>query len=205
MVYPLKINNVEIDPDRQVGEESRKTFRKKLLSGFFQKYMSGKGLDIGYAGYLCGTLPILPDAIGIDRTTPGYDGKTLPFSSNSLDYIYSSHTLEHIDDYIGTLREWYRVVKEDGYLIITVPHRDLYEKKMNKPSRYNGDHRRFYTPASFLREIEESFEPNSYRIRLLQDDDSGYDYNIPPEKHCAGTCEVLVVIQKIKKPTWEIK
>jgi SAM-dependent methyltransferase len=199
------INNIIIDDNRRVGEESSKTFKDKLHSGFFKKYMSGKGLDIGFSGYISGVVPILPDAIGIDKTTPGYDGLTLPYATEELDYVYSSHTLEHITDYKATIKEWFRVIKEGGCLVITVPHRDLYERKLALPSKWNSDHRRFYQASTLLKEIEESLEVNNYRIREFKEDDSGYDYTIPLDKHPHGTLELLIVVQKIKQPIWKVE
>ncbi len=48
------------------------------------------------------------------------------FESDSVDTIYSSHTLEHFyyginDELLNTLKEWYRVLKPDGKLMISVP------------------------------------------------------------------------------------
>ena len=37
-----------------------------------------------------------------------------PFESESVDYIVSSHMLEHIKDYKAALREWWRVIKQGG-------------------------------------------------------------------------------------------
>lgn len=189
---------------RKVGTESQRTYDEKFENGFFAKYMSGLGLDIGYAGYTQGVLPILPTALGIDTSYPNYDGITLPFRDETQDYVYNSHCLEHIDDYKAVLQDWHRVTKINGYIIIIVPHQFLYEKKKNLPSRWNGDHKRFYTPASLLREVEEALKPNSYRIRLLEDGDTGFTYNVPPEKHSGGQYEITLVIQKIALPTWEL-
>ncbi|MCK4951576.1 MAG: hypothetical protein KAS48_07140, partial [Gammaproteobacteria bacterium] len=33
-----------------------------------------------------------------------------------------------------------------GYLLLYLPHRDLYEKKKNLPSRFNDDHEHFFLP-----------------------------------------------------------
>ena len=205
----IDVTELDFDPydkptPRKVGEESSKTYSEKLAAGFFDKWMSGKGLDIGYRGYLKDTVPILDTATGIEKEQLNPDG-TLPFLSETQDYVYNSHVLEHIENYKQAIQEWYRVLKIGGHLVITVPHRDLYEKKLSKPSWYNGDHRRYYTPASLLREIEESLEPNSYRMKLLEDGDVGYDYSIPPQKHCTGQCEIVLVLQKIKVPTWKIQ
>lgn len=189
---------------RRVGEETSKSHEDKLANGFYEKYMSGAGLDIGFSGYIPGVVPVLETAIGVDKNYPGYDGKSLPFADESKDYVYSSHCLEHIADFKGTIREWFRVVKIGGYIITVVPHKFLYEKKDKLPSRYNGDHKRFYTPASLLNEFEDSLEPNSYRVRLLEDGDKEFDYTIPPDKHSSGQYEITLVIQKIRNPSWMI-
>jgi SAM-dependent methyltransferase len=188
----------------KVGAEASKTFYKKLSSGFFTKYMSGQGLDVGYKGYQENVEPILEGALGIEIGYPGYDGKTLPFEDGRFDYVYSSHCLEHIENPYNALRDWMRVIKVGGHVITVVPHQFLYEKKASLPSRWNGDHKRFYTPATLMMEVEVALEPNSYRVRLLEDGDDGYDYLIPPEKHAGGQYEITLVLQKIKKPTWDL-
>lgn len=47
----------------------------------------------------------------------------LPFPDGSVDEVYSSHALEHIAQalVLPTLREWRRVVKADGVVVIHVP------------------------------------------------------------------------------------
>lgn len=192
-------------PDLKVGTEAQQSFETKEENGFFKKYMSGEsGLDIGYAGYEMNIKPILPTAIGLDINYPGYDGINLPFKENSQDYVYSSHCLEHIILYRSALKEWHRVTKIGGHIIIIVPHKYLYEKKDAPPSLWNEDHKRFYTPASLLNEVETSLEPNTYRIRLLEDGDRGFDYRIPPNNHSGGQYEITLVIEKIQPPLWNI-
>jgi SAM-dependent methyltransferase len=194
-----------LDPDRPVGTESRKTYARKIAGGFFDRYLSGKAiLDIGYKGGLDGVVPIVPQAIGIDVDYPGYDGTKLPFPDESQDAVYSSHCLEHIKNYRNALREWFRVVKIGGYLVIIVPHQHLFERKRDLPSRWNIDHYRFYTPASLLREVEEVFEPNSHRIRHLLDNDMGFDYSVTPLQAGVGCFEIELVLQKIKQPVWDL-
>lgn len=182
---------------RNVGAESRKTYLDKINNGFFVRFMSGHGLDIGYSGYEPGVVSILPNAIGVDLTYPGYNGKNLPFADNSQDYVYSSHTLEHIPDYKQAINEWYRVVKPGGYIVTVVPHRDLYEKKLTLPSNWNGDHQRFYTPASLLKEFEDSLPINSFRVRHLRDNDEGHKYDDPPDVHGVWLYEIELVVQKL--------
>jgi SAM-dependent methyltransferase len=190
---------------RPVGTEASKTIEAKHRSGFVARYLSGANiLDIGYRGYLHNAVPIVPQAIGIDLEYPGYDGKTLPFENDSQDAVFSSHCLEHIADYKGALREWYRVLRVGGFMVIAVPHQFLYEKRNALPSRWNLDHKRFYTPASLMTEVESALAPNTYRLRHLIDNDLGFTYQAPPEHHSAGSYEIEMVLEKIAPPRWSI-
>lgn len=194
--------------NRKVGPESSRTYSKKLNNGFFDKYMSGKGLELGYRGDQSDkeqTETILPTAIGIDKDFPDYDGIHLPFLNESQDFVYHSHTIEHIQDCNTAIKDWMRVLKVGGYLVIVAPHKFLYERKNFLPSILNDDHKHFFTPGSLLKVVEDNLEPNSYRIRLLEDGDDGYDYTIEYPNHPSGQYEILLCIQKIKKPTWQLK
>lgn len=190
---------------RKVGTESRKSHAEKQLNGFFNRYMSGRGIDLGYAGYEDGVVPILDTATGVDTDYPGYDGRVLPFESESQDYVYSSHMLEHVEDSQFTIREMMRVTKTGGYVIIVVPHHYLYERKLSMPSRYNGDHKRFYTPSVLLSEVEQALRPNSYRVRELRDNDRGYNYKSTPPTHASGCYEIELVLEKIETPDWRLE
>ncbi|WP_162875551.1 methyltransferase domain-containing protein [Sphingomonas crusticola] len=210
----IEILRVEIDldrvmptealhPDRPIGFESKKSYADKIKSGFFEKYMSGPNvMEIGYKGYLGATVPIVPQAIGVDVGYPGYEGATFPFADESFDAIYSSHCFEHIDDWLGVLRDWYRALKVGGFLVIVVPHQLLFERKRHLPSPINPDHKRFYTPMTLLAEIEAAFEENSYRIRHFVENDAGFDYSIMPYQGTDGCYEIELVIEKIVKPFW---
>ena len=187
----------------QVGEELRKTYGRYLENGFFRTYFNGPNiLDIGYKGYLADARPIFPHAIGVDLDYPGYDGRTLPFPDQSQDTVFVSHTLEHIPDYRQAFRDWFRVLRIGGYLVVAVPHQYLYERNIALPSRFNGDHRRFYTAGSILAEVEDTLDPMSYRLRLLEDNDEGFDYTIPPENHAGGCYEIVMVLQRIRRPDY---
>lgn len=185
------------DLNRQVGEESSKTYLDKINNGFFDKYMVGLGAEIGYSGYIPNVVPILENCDGYDLKTPGYNGLNIPVADNYYNWLYNSHTLEHITDYKSNIKEWFRVVKKNGYVIIVVPHRDLYEKKLDLPSRFNGDHKRFYTASSLLKEIEDSLPVNNYRVRHLKENDEGHNYNDAPEVHGKWLYEIECVIEKI--------
>ena len=188
---------------RRLGPQAAQNWPRRWREGFIQKYLSGAAvLDIGYRGEFADAEPITDQAIGIDLDYPGYDGKTLPFAEASQDAVFASHVLEHIVDWADALADWYRVLKIGGFLIVAVPHRDLYERKSKLPSRFNDDHKRFYTPGSLLQEIETALPVGGYRIRSLRDIDDRFDYTIPPERHAAGSYEIELVVEKIVIPTY---
>lgn len=95
--------------------------RERLL-----KYCQGQGLDLG-----CGMTKIKPDAIGIDLYNPMADmnrkAQVLDYyRDEQFDYVYSSHLLEEIQDTEPTLKEWVRVLKKGGYLILYQADKDYY-------------------------------------------------------------------------------
>ena len=48
----------------------------------------------------------------------------LPFASGSLDFVLTSHVIEHMPDPIRALGEWDRVLRPGGVCFLIVPHRD---------------------------------------------------------------------------------
>jgi len=121
----------------------------------------------------------------------------------SFDYIYSSHTLEHVIDAGESLKNWWRVLKPGGYLLLYIPHRDLYEKKKKLPSRFNPNHFRFFL-------IDEEALPDTvgivplikrtlsnYEIIYAKECSEGHTVT-DPEKHSDGEYSIEVVIKKIR-------
>lgn len=107
-------------------------------------YTRGRGLDLG-----CGPFKAFPHFIGVDNGhhwgTQGIDFpvKTCEnleaFADKAFDFVFSSHLLEHIPDTAAALKEWWRVIKVDGYLCLYLPHRDLYPN-VGQPGA-NPDHK----------------------------------------------------------------
>jgi SAM-dependent methyltransferase len=62
----------------------------------------------------------------------------------SLDFVHSSHCLEHMVDPKVALENWLRILKPGGFLIVTIPDEDLYEQG-TWPSRFNVDHKWSFT------------------------------------------------------------
>jgi SAM-dependent methyltransferase len=118
--------------------ETSKAKDRRIREGFFERYCRGDGLDIGYGGDL-----LCSNCRGWDIEHG--DAQTLAsLPNNQFDFVYSSHCLEHVDDPADALKNWWRVVKQGGYLILYLPERDLYERKTTLPSRWNTSHRRFF-------------------------------------------------------------
>ena len=69
----------------------------------------------------------MPDYINIDNRQEHKpdllvnvdDG--LPFADSSVDEIYTSHFIEHVNDLVETMREFHRVLKPDGFVTIIYP------------------------------------------------------------------------------------
>jgi predicted SAM-dependent methyltransferase len=194
-----------------IGIEAQKNHEFRKQSGFYERYMSGVGLDIGFKGMDLHPLrqPIVLNATGVDIDYPGYDGTHLPFETTTQDFVFSSHCLEHIANYTKTLQEWHRVLKVGGYMVILVPHGFLYERSFYIPGPWGScdDHKRVYTPSRLLREVEESLLPNSYRIVSLRDVDTNFDYavdpKIPPD-YLGWSFEIECVLKKIRLPDWKV-
>jgi len=124
--------------------ETLAAFERRIIEGFFAKYCNGIGIDIG-----CGDDPLTSNIdkwdLSIDQN---HDAMTMNGIPNAVyDFVYSSHCLEHLSHPWKALANWWRILKPGGYLILLLPHRDLYEKKKDLPSLYNGDHKWFFLPS----------------------------------------------------------
>lgn len=81
-------------------------------------FCKGVGIDIGAGKWA------LPGAIPVDRVNgDGIDAMNLPHQL--LDYVFSSHLLEHLDDPIDALEHWKTRLKQGGVLFLYLPHPDM--------------------------------------------------------------------------------
>src|SRR5678810_1041364 len=96
----------------------------------FQRYLVGKGIDIG-----SGNDPIVADAFCWDKEQG--DAQLLEDLPDELfDYVFSSHCLEHMRNPLEAILNWWRVLRPGGYMVILVPDEDLYEQGV-WPSIFN--------------------------------------------------------------------
>jgi hypothetical protein len=81
------------------------------------KYCKGQGLDIGASYWpLLGSTPIDTE------TGPGIANKIEDIRENSQDYVFSSHCLEHIENWEEALDTWVSKIKLGGVLFLYLPH-----------------------------------------------------------------------------------
>ncbi len=111
------------------------------------EYLRGaRGVDIG-----AGMFKVLPQAISIDNGHHAEFNHVIKpdllanahdlgiLASQSMDWVYSSHLLEHMEEPDKALKEWWRILKPKGHLVLYVPHEDLYPKVGEEGA--NPDHK----------------------------------------------------------------
>ena len=114
----------------------------RFIMPFAKEVLKGKGLDIG-----CGKKEwAFPNAQAIDISFDDeYDAMNLP--KPKVDYIFSSHCLEHLPDWVRVLDYWSSKLKYGGILFLYLPH---YSQEYWRPWN-NKKHVNILTP-SFLKD-----------------------------------------------------
>ena len=100
-------------------------------------YCNGYGCDIGFGGDKIKKT----DCAGIDYAQPyAYTGKDpvdiacdvmnepIPVADDTYDYVYTSHLIEDFVDTSAALKEFIRILKPGGNLILVFPDQPAYEK-----------------------------------------------------------------------------
>ncbi len=128
-------------------ECSKSIMRRLAEPNFINRYFRGEGIDIGGApDPLALYVELFPMMRGV-RVWDQQDGdgqRLAGVPDGRYDFVHSSHCLEHLVDPEEGLRNWFRVLKPGGHLIVTVPDEDLYEQGQF-PSTYNADHKWTFT------------------------------------------------------------
>lgn len=138
----------------------RARYQRSILA---QKYLQGEGAEIGALMQPILT-PMGSSTKYIDRVPASYwrtqadrgvrlvdpdiidEGNELStIADNTFDYLIAAHVLEHIEDPISALKNWLRVIKRGGHLLVAVPDK-----------RYCGEEERPLTSVEhFMRDYEE--------------------------------------------------
>ncbi len=107
-----------------------------------QYFCKGDGLDVG-----AGRWPF-PNATPVDISMDdpnSRDAQKLPKNGERIfwDYIFSSHCLEHLEDYIAALKHWQESLTPGGCLFLYLPHPDMTYWR----PEYCRKHRHQFLPA----------------------------------------------------------
>jgi SAM-dependent methyltransferase len=147
--------------------ECSKAVVRRLHDPVFSRYyFVGAGIDIGggvdsLAQYV-ELFPLLQSC----RTWDIQDGDAQYMSgvpNESMDFVHSSHCLEHMRDPEEALTNWLRILKRGGYLVCLIPDEDLYEQGV-WPSTYNPDHKHTFTICK-----RQSWSPVSKNVTSILD------------------------------------
>ncbi|HAA91449.1 MAG TPA: SAM-dependent methyltransferase [Rhodospirillaceae bacterium] len=129
-------------------KECSKAINRRMADpNFMNRYFSGDGIDIGGAPDPLFLYAELFPKVGEVRTWDLGDGDATYMEGvedETYDFVHSSHCLEHLEEPETGLKNWFRILKPEGYLVVTVPDEDLYEQGIF-PSTFNPDHKWSYT------------------------------------------------------------
>jgi SAM-dependent methyltransferase len=145
-------------------ECSKANMRRLRDSRFASRYFVGDGIDIGAGEDPLEMYRELFPGMKSCRAWDWHHGDgqmltTVPDAS--MDFVHSSHSLEHLEDPREALANWIRVLKPGGHLVIIVPDEDLYEQGVF-PSTFNPDHKWTFTVAK-----KDSWSPRSLNVTEL--------------------------------------
>jgi predicted SAM-dependent methyltransferase len=124
--------------------ELSKSIQRRLHdSNFVTRYFTGEGIDIGAGpdplNQYFELFPLMTKVRAWDINDG--DAEFMNGCDDAqYDFVHSSHCLEHIRNPEIALKNWLRILKPGGHLIVMVPDEDMYEQGVF-PSTFNSDHK----------------------------------------------------------------
>jgi len=127
MIETIQYNNKTYPKHQALGNASQ------FAIPYAKHYCNGIGYDIGCMKKEWA----FPNAIPIDLSfLDEYHALNLP--EKDVDYIFSSHCLEHIHEWVDVLEYWYNILKIGGVLFLYLPHfNQEYWKPWNNRKHFN--------------------------------------------------------------------
>lgn len=106
------------------------------------KYCQGRGLDIGAGQWpLPGAIPVQNDSFQNAYNLDSID-------NDSLDFVFSSHCLEHLYRWKDVLKLWASKLRLGGILFLYLPHRSM--KLWNPGGPWVGGHHKWLPTQEVL-------------------------------------------------------
>lgn len=114
---------------------------------YAKNFCKGRGVDLG------GGQNQYPGSINLD-VKEGQDIEAIDNYGSNLDYIFSSHFLEHTDDPHKVLEKCYTSLREGGTLFLYLPHPDmLYWRPSNPYMQGRYGHKHVLIPSEVFRSL----------------------------------------------------
>jgi SAM-dependent methyltransferase len=118
---------------------------------YAKHFCVGKGVDVG-----CNRLEwSFPNSIPVDPVINEYDALHFPNDALELDYIFSSHCLEHLHNWVEVLDYWTSKLKSGGVLFLYLPD---YSQEYWRPWN-NRKHLNIFNSSI----IEDYMDDNGYK------------------------------------------
>jgi SAM-dependent methyltransferase len=121
--------------------------RRSYDKRFVARWLVGDGIDIGSGDDpLQNYKPLFP-LMGAVHDWDQDEGDAMLMEGvpdERFGFVHSSHCLEHLQDPSIALKNWVRICKPGGHLVLVVPDEDLFEQGV-WPSTFNTDHKWSFT------------------------------------------------------------
>jgi len=198
-----------------MDETSKALIRRLNDSRYANTYFKGTGIDIGAGADSLGKyqqqFPLVEQVRAWD--IPDGDAQLLAtVADETYDFVHSSHCLEHMVNPFEAYKNWLRVCRPGGHIIITIPDEDLYEQGVF-PSTFNSDHKSTWTilktkswsPVSI--NVVEFLYPFREQIEVLKIElvNGSFKYNERRHDqtyHSISECAIEFIVRK--RPATEI-
>lgn len=163
MIEIIKYNNKEYPHYQAIGNAAQ------FAISYAKYYCKGIGYDVGCMKKEWA----FPEAIPIDIDFPDeYHALNLP--QKDVDYIFSSHCLEHIYEWVDVLNYWYESLKIGGVLFLYLPH---YDQEYWRPWN-DRKHLQIFTPEI----IKDWMESKDFKNIFYSEKDLNHSFMIVGEK-----------------------
>ncbi|MFA5041785.1 MAG: methyltransferase domain-containing protein [Bdellovibrionales bacterium] len=191
-------------------ELTKATMRRFHDVRYATRWFTGDAIDIGAGDdpltRIQPYFPLLKTVTCCDKE----DGDAMLMdwvADGTYDTVHSSNCLEHCVDPFIALKNWVRICRKGGHIIVTIPDEDLYEQGIF-PSTFNADHKWTFTIGKTNSWSHKSVnviqllgqvvdEVKILKVELL---DAGFVYGLPRQDQTLGLLSessIEFVLEKI--------